>query len=161
MPQERHATLGQRLTSPVLMWLIVIIGIALAFRFVPHRVLFHRGVLSVIVLILTAINWFYFFIGASLVHREVVRSAAEITHLVTTGVYAKVRHPIYSADILLAWGIFLMFPRLDFLIAAVWLTIVLVIWMKLEEHALIARFGDEYIRYKAKTPMFIPHYFLR
>ena len=161
MWQERHPTLGQRLVSPVLMWLIVIAGAALAFHFVPGRALFHRTVLSVAVFALTVVNWLYFFIGAALVHREVTRSAVGITHLVTTGVYSKVRHPIYSADILLAWGIFLIFPALKFLVSAIWLTMVVAIWMKLEESALIAKFGVEYAHYKSTVPGFIPRYFRR
>jgi methanethiol S-methyltransferase len=161
MPQERRPTLKLRLVSPVLMWLIVAVGVALAFHFVPGRALFHRTGLSVAVFALTVVNWLYFFGSVLAIHRQAARSAAAITHLVTTGVYAKVRHPIYSADILLAWGIFLMFPKLQFLVSAIWLTIILTIWMKLEESALIAKFGAEYEHYMSATPRFIPRYFRR
>jgi protein-S-isoprenylcysteine O-methyltransferase Ste14 len=141
------------------MWAIVIAGIAVLLRYLPDVAIFRRNVFTSLLLIPAALNWLYFFTSAFAVHRSAARSAAAIEHLVTTGAYAKVRHPIYSADILLAWGVFLFIPTLKVLASVAWLTMVLVIWMKLEEKALTEIFGDEYTRYKSRTPMIIPRYF--
>ncbi|MCE5199033.1 MAG: isoprenylcysteine carboxylmethyltransferase family protein [Armatimonadota bacterium] len=152
------APLKQKLISPVLMWSIIITGIFLFMWLLPHVWLFRRNIFTSLLLIPAALNWLYFFFGAVRVHRRAPQSAAAINHVVTTGVYAMVRHPIYSADILLAWGVFFFLPTLSILCSAAWLTVVMVAWMNLEEHALEEKFGDEYTCYKNRTPMFIPNY---
>ena len=63
---------------------------------------------------------------------------------------------MYMADIVLAWGAFIAWPSWRVLFAVIWLTIVLSYWMKLEEEALIERFGGEYQQYMGKVPMVIP-----
>jgi len=146
------------LTSPLLMWALVIVGVALAWRLVPARMFFTPNVLAYVVLALAAINWLYFFVGAAAKNRFAIRSAAGVGRLATTGVYAKIRHPIYFADIILAWGIFFAWPTLKVLCSAAWLTTILVCWMKLEELALVERFDDQYRRYRSKTPMFLPRF---
>lgn len=140
------------------MWVIVIIGIFLLFHYLPYQWLFRRNIFTSILIIPAVINWLYFFMNGMAANKTAVRSASTVDHVVTTGVYAKVRHPIYFANIILAWGIFLLFPTLAMLASAAWLTIVLLAWMKLEEKAMIERFGDGYRRYKAETPMFIPKF---
>ena len=158
MNETDRSSIKLRLVSPVLMWVIVLAGVLFAFLVLSDKVLFGRTWVSAVLFGLALVNWLYFLIGAIAVNRSAARSAAGIRRVVTTGVYAKVRHPIYSADILLAWGIFLMFPTLKILASVIWLTIVMIFWMKLEESALTERFGEEYTRYKSRTPMFIPAY---
>ena len=81
---------------------------------------------------------------------------AEIDRLIKEGIYARVRHPIYSADITLALGIFIMMGELRFLLAAAWLTLVMFYWMRLEERGLTEKFGKEYSDYMNEVPMFCP-----
>lgn len=159
MPQTGQPSLKERLNSPVTMWVIVIIGIVLSFTLVPNREFFHRNPFTIGLFTVAVVNWIYLFFGAILINKTAPRSVAEVNQLVTTGIYAKVRHPIYSADIILAWGLFLIFPTLKVLLSVVWLTFVMIFWMKIEESGLTHKFGDEYTRYKAHTPMFIPRYF--
>ena len=99
----------------------------------------------------------YFFINAINIHRKAAFSVASIDKIVKSGVYSKVRHPIYSADIILAIGVFFIFPTLNVLISIIWLAVILIIWMNLEEKALILKFGKEYKEYKKKVPMFFPY----
>ncbi len=148
-----------RLVSPVLMWFIVIAGAVPLLLLLPERPFFSRNPVIIIVFAITIANWAYFLLGSASVHRQAPASAAAIRRLVTDGVYSKVRHPIYSADIILGWGIFVFWPTLGVLLSAAWLTIVLVTWMKLEEYALLEKFGEEYASYMKKTPMMIPDYF--
>ncbi len=81
------------------------------------------------------------------------------THLVTTGIYRYVRHPMYGSLGLLIWGIF---PKhlslIGFFIAAV-SSGFLVAAAKIEERENIAFFGPRYLAYGKKSKMFIPFVF--
>jgi protein-S-isoprenylcysteine O-methyltransferase Ste14 len=145
----------QKLASPVLMWAIIISGAAAAFVLLPsRRVLPSFRVFQPGALLL--LYWAYMFFSAARIHREAPKSAGGISHIVTTGIYARVRHPIYSGDIAGAWGIFLLWTDLRVLASALWLTLVMAAWMYLEENALAARFGREYRDYRKQVPMAIP-----
>ena len=150
--------LNKKLVSPVLMWLIVIIGIYISFQFLSEAEIFPRNALTSSLMIPAGIYWLYFFVGALRVHRKAAFSAEKIDKIVTEGVYKIVRHPIYSGDIVLAWGIFFYWPYLKVLLSAIWLTLVLFFWMKLEEKALEEKLGSEYRIYKNKVPMVIPKF---
>ena len=92
------------------MWLIVIAGVIAAVHILPKHAFLRRNVTVYIVLAAAAVNWLYFMIVGGVTLKTPQRSAAGIAKVVTTGIYAKVRHPIYSADIILAWAIFLFLP---------------------------------------------------
>lgn len=144
-----------KLVSPLIMWAIVAVGVAVVFRLVPNVILF-SGKFTRILLVPAAANWVYMFLGAVKINRRPAQSAASVSSLATDGVYARVRHPIYSADIVLAWAVFLSSPTLKLLVGVAWGTIVLISWMKMEESALEQRFGSEYSDYKSRTPMMFP-----
>ena len=148
--------LKRKLVSPVLMWLIVILGIFIVFSFFPKAEIFPRNAITSFLIIPAGIYWLYFFIGALRVHKKAAVSADKIDRIVKEGVYSIVRHPIYSADIVLVWGIFFHWPHLKILLSAFWLTLILFFWMRLEEKALAEKFGEEYEKYKKAVPMIIP-----
>jgi protein-S-isoprenylcysteine O-methyltransferase Ste14 len=73
------------------------------------------------------------------------------TGLVTTGVYAKFRHPMYLGIILMHLGFPALFGSgLTLLSAVIWVPQVL-IWGKWEDEELEEQFGDAYRDYKKKT----------
>jgi len=146
----------RKLVNPVLMWLIVIGGLFLAFWIVPARFVFPRNIFMSALIVPASAYWLYFFIGAIAIHRKAPLSADRIDKLVTEGVYAKMRHPIYSADIVLGWSIFFFYPDVRFLIGAHWLMFVLLFWVRLEERALAGKFGEEYLAYKRHVPKLFP-----
>lgn len=74
--------------------------------------------------------------------------------LVTRGVYGIVRHPLYTAGILLL--ITAMKMTLLDIIAVLLVTGYLLIGAFIEESRLLSVFGDEYREYQEKVPMFIP-----
>lgn len=148
--------MSRRLVSPVLMWAIIVVGIAMVFRLVPPRFVFPVGLYGKILLFFAACYWVYFFFSAIRVHRQAARSANAISKIITTGVYGKVRHPIYSADIFLAWGLFFYYPDVRFLLGAHLLMFVMLFWMRLEERVLLEKFGQEYEHYLACVPKIIP-----
>ena len=148
----------EQFVSPILMWIIVIIGIVLILNFMPNTRLINIGFYGLIIFIITLIYWLYFIGSALFIHRKAVSSVGGINNIVKTGIYKIVRHPIYSSDIVLAFGIFFIFQTFDVLLCIIWLSVVLFFWMKLEEKSLIRKFGKEYEEYKRKVPMFIPNF---
>lgn len=138
------------------MWLIVMAGFLLVFKLVPARFVFPRNMFTSFLILPAMAYWLYFLIGALRVHRKAPLSADKIDKLVTEGVYAKVRHPIYSADIILGWSFFFLYPDVRFLLGAHWLMFVFLFWMKREEKALIEKFGAEYLEYMKRVPKMFP-----
>jgi len=72
------------------------------------------------------------------------------------GLHNIVRHPLYFGTLLFVWGLLIMFPLISNLIAAVVLTIYVVIGIELEEKKLLLEYGDEYLQYSKKVPKLIP-----
>jgi protein-S-isoprenylcysteine O-methyltransferase Ste14 len=71
--------------------------------------------------------------------------------LMTTGVYARLRHPMYLGIILMHLGFpVLLGSGLTLLSAALWVPQV-VFWGKWEDEELECRFGDAYRAYREKT----------
>jgi len=81
------------------------------------------------------------------------------TELVTTGVYAYIRHPLYSSLFLLTWGIYFKALSLASIALALVATTFLVSTASADEAECIRFFGDEYQAYMKKTKRFIPFLF--
>jgi protein-S-isoprenylcysteine O-methyltransferase Ste14 len=79
------------------------------------------------------------------------------TSLVTTGVYAYIRHPLYSSLLLLAWGIFFKAPGLSGGSLAVVATTLLIATANADERECLQFFGDDYRNHIQKTKRFIPY----
>ncbi|WP_153797768.1 methyltransferase family protein [Foetidibacter luteolus] len=74
--------------------------------------------------------------------------------LVKTGLHKYMRHPLYAGTLLVIWALFLWKPSLKNLISCGINTLYVVIGGWLEEKKLVARFGNSYRSYAAKTPLF-------
>ncbi|WP_345038180.1 methyltransferase family protein [Georgenia daeguensis] len=83
-----------------------------------------------------------------------VRPPAD-ARLLTTGVYARTRNPIYVGLTAATWGAAVLRRRRGPLVAAAALTAVLAVKSRLEEGALADRFGPAYLDYAARTPRFL------
>ena len=83
--------------------------------------------------------------------------AAQRTHTVAvSGPYARIRHPQYVGFALIMVGFLLQWPTL---ITLLMFPILVTMYVRLawrEEHESLAEFGEEYARYAAVTPAFIP-----
>lgn len=80
------------------------------------------------------------------------------TPLVVEGLNAYVRHPLYSAILLLGFGIVFLLPW-DTLWVTLGITVVYVFWgSHLEEQKLIKRYGEAYLSYREKVNRFIPNF---
>ena len=74
--------------------------------------------------------------------------------LVTGGLYRYVRHPFYTFALLFLW----LSPvvTVNLLVLYLALTIYVHIGIYFEERKLLREFGDQYVEYRANTPMLIP-----
>ena len=83
--------------------------------------------------------------------------AAQRSHRVaTTGPYARVRHPQYVGFIVIMLGFLLQWPTLLTLAMFPILVLMYVRLARREERDALLEFGEEYARYAAVTPAFIP-----
>ena len=82
--------------------------------------------------------------------------AQKAHRLATTGIYAHMRHPQYTAFIFVMLGFLLQWPTLPTLVMFPILTYMYVRLSLKEEKDAEAEFGDEWRRYTAVTPRFIP-----
>ena len=80
------------------------------------------------------------------------------SRLITTGIYASVRNPIYLGVSVMLLGWFFVFQLTFFLILTILFLIHFYFVAKWEERELTRRFGDEYLRYKSEVGFFIPHF---
>jgi protein-S-isoprenylcysteine O-methyltransferase Ste14 len=74
--------------------------------------------------------------------------------LVTDGLYARVRHPLYTAGLVFIW----FSPEMTVNRLALWIvfSLYILIGAYFEERKLLRDFGAVYAEYKARTPFLIP-----
>jgi protein-S-isoprenylcysteine O-methyltransferase Ste14 len=79
----------------------------------------------------------------------------------TDGLLRHVRHPLYSASMLILAGYFLFDPKWNTLFSVSMMTLYFIVGSYFEERKLIREFGQKYMKYKQQTPMFIPKFWRR
>jgi len=81
-------------------------------------------------------------------HQQAHDQADDITHIVTTGVYSKIRHPLYLSLIFMNLGIGLAFGVTCTLIIAIATGVLAIMTAFREEKFLLEEFPEEYGQYK-------------
>jgi len=81
------------------------------------------------------------------------------TNLVKIGAYKYIRHPLYSSLLFLCWGAFLKDVTIFTASLALITTLAIVATAIVEEKENLNKFGDEYIKYRKETKMFVPFLF--
>jgi protein-S-isoprenylcysteine O-methyltransferase Ste14 len=105
-----------------------------------------------IILIISGIAFWIHAVLISKINQEV-----ENNELVTTGIYAYVRHPIYAAFFYIATGLILISQNIIlFILPIIFWVFLTVVMIKTEEKWLINKFGNDYIDYSKKVNRFIP-----
>ena len=91
---------------------------------------------------------------AGLAHLMPSYGESKPAELVTGGLYAYVRHPLYTAGLIFIW----FSPEMTINRLALWIvfTVYIIIGAFFEERKLLKDFGSAYAEYKSKTPMLIP-----
>jgi protein-S-isoprenylcysteine O-methyltransferase Ste14 len=77
-------------------------------------------------------------------------------HLVTQGIYARIRHPRYVQLLLSIAALALFANYLSGYLLLVFTAVALLLVVALEERELLVRFGDSYRDYMARVPRFVP-----
>ena len=78
-------------------------------------------------------------------------SVGEEQELVTTGIYSKLRHPMYVGIIIFHIGLPLIFKSFIALVSTVLWAVIILAWTVYEERNLVRQFGEKYNEYKRKT----------
>lgn len=78
--------------------------------------------------------------------------------LITDGLFARIRHPIYAFSILLMLCTLVVVPTWPMLAAAVVHLVMFVSKARNEERHMLAVHGDGYARYLARTGRFVPRF---
>lgn len=81
------------------------------------------------------------------------------TELIDTGVFKRIRHPLYSSLIFLNWAFFLKNPTAVLFTIALIATFFLYLTSLFDEKECISYFGEKYNDYMKRTKMFIPFLF--
>lgn len=71
--------------------------------------------------------------------------------LVTTGIYSKIRHPMYIGLVLLHIGLPFIFRSFVACISSILWALIIAVWTCFEEKNLERRFGQQFIDYKRRT----------
>ena len=78
--------------------------------------------------------------------------------IIKTGFYSVIRHPQYVAGLIAHLGITFLLSGLYSLFLLPFMILYIYIISRKEEKELINEFGDEYLSYMEKVPMFIPRF---
>lgn len=87
---------------------------------------------------------------------KVLYEAQTQHRLATTGAYARIRHPQYVGFVAILLGFLFQWPTV---LTVIMFPILVLMYARLavvEEREMLKQFGDEYARYAARTPRFIP-----
>lgn len=94
---------------------------------------------------------FLFFVAARLQLGRAFSIQAKATTLVTSGIYSRIRNPIYVFGSLMALGIILFSGQPWFLLILPALIVLQIIRSRKESQVLEEKFGDAYREYKRQT----------
>ena len=122
----------------------------------------------------TAIQWHLFVPGMVLISLGIIVGAAASTvisvstiadmrtkrqdNLVTQGIYAQIRHPLYLAALLLFIGMALVYPLPEISVFSSAFCGYILLGSYLEERKLIEQYGQAYITYRKKTGFLFPKF---
>ena len=94
------------------------------------------------------------------VHEQADQDAGKIEKLVTNGMFAHIRHPMYSSLILMVAGLTIASGVVIMILPALIVSLLTVLTALKEEEFLVKKFGDEYREYMERVPYrFIPKIF--
>ena len=89
-------------------------------------------------------------------HNILFKEKREIPAVIRKGIFGTVRHPLYLGSILFYLGLLIITCSL--IAAGIWLIIIGFYHFiaRYEEKLLLEKFGEDYIRYMKKVPMWVP-----
>lgn len=101
-----------------------------------------------------AVRWVFVSLGRNVSETVLTKESHE---LIAAGPYRRIRHPLYTTGIALIGAVGLMLSSwLVLLLAAVTWAFIWFVVIPIEERELLARFGDSYRSYAARTGRLLP-----
>ena len=98
------------------------------------------------------IGGFIFHVVSERVHREAHHNVKIISHIIDTGMYGKIRHPLYLSLIIMDIGVGIGFGVYWTLGLSFVFSVLYVLTALVEEQFLLQSFRDEYTAYTRKVP---------
>jgi protein-S-isoprenylcysteine O-methyltransferase Ste14 len=98
----------------------------------------------------------FIILGWREVHRRYWSAEKGRGELVTDGVYSLSRHPQYTGFILMTLGLLVHWATFPLLLMWPILVVQYVRLARKEEAEMVEHFGEEYLEYRERTPMFLP-----
>lgn len=80
-----------------------------------------------------------------------LKGVENINHLVTTGFFSKIRHPMYTGFVLWIFGWATYHGSVVSLLAGLIAVVNIQYWMMSEEKELASNYGESYLEYRKKT----------
>jgi protein-S-isoprenylcysteine O-methyltransferase Ste14 len=142
---KKHWRIGMKLHwIDILVYLAYLAFVGLAIVVAPHSILAY---VALCLSLVCAVLWFV----ARWQLGEAFSVTVQARHLVTGGLYSKIRHPIYVFGTLAFLFVVLAIQGLPALI--IWAVVILIQVARLrrEERVLAETFGTEYTAYRSKT----------
>ena len=97
--------------------------------------------------------WMFHHLGSNVTSTSMPRSNAT---LVTSGPYRWIRHPMYTAALILVAGAALLTANLVVIVGGVMMFLLLAARSGVEEERLVEKFGEAYVAYQGRTGRFFP-----
>lgn len=95
-------------------------------------------------------------VGWRQIHRGYWSKEEGSGKLITSGIYAYIRHPQYTGFFLITLGMMLEWATLPLIVLYALLLVMYYRLARKEERDMAEEFGSEYAEYRARTKMFIP-----
>lgn len=108
------------------------------------------GALSLLGVALVILGW-------KTIHSNYWSKEAGQGKLVTKGIYSLIRHPQYTGFFLITLGMMIGWATIPLIVLYTLLVVLYVRLARREEQDMEKEFGDEYVRYRKRTKMFIPY----
>ena len=142
----------------LLLFLVIPIGLVLLLH-LPWYLLFIYPLGIVIRAILIIVGVVIIYLGIKGLRLRYSRDSYDKIKegLVTTGIYAYTRNPMYFGAIIMILGWFLVFPFTFILISTFLFLVLFYITARSEEKQLQEKYGRKFLEYKRKVPLFIPY----
>jgi protein-S-isoprenylcysteine O-methyltransferase Ste14 len=142
----------------LLLFLVIPIGLVLLLH-LPWYLLFIYPLGIVIGAILIIVGVVIIYLGIKGLRLRYSRDSYDKIKegLVTTGIYAYTRNPMYFGAIIMILGWFLVFPFTFILISTFLFLVLFYITARSEEKQLQEKYGRKFLEYKRKVPLFIPY----
>lgn len=105
-----------------------------------------------------AIGYAFVVAGLVLITKGWVRVYFERSRLLTDGIYGVVRHPQYTGIFLAVFGQLVHWPTIFTLALAPLIVLAYVHLARREESRILERFGEAYVAYRERVPMFFPRW---